>query len=445
MKSVNNTVLKNKIFASNDVVAVACSGGVDSMVLLHYLNSQASKFKIKVVAVTINHQIRENGKSDAAFVENYCKKHGIECYSFSGDVPAMAKKNKQGIEEAARDFRYKMFNKLLKEKKATKIALGHHMQDQTETVLLNILRGTGIAGASGMEVVRDGVFVRPLLNTSKTEIMAYASQNDVPYVEDETNQNHEYARNYLRNLIMPLIRNKWKNADITINNFAKLCKQDDDYINESISDAGIVIENEQTVKLPVSYFVLNDAVVGRLILRSLKQVGVNSGIEEKHINIIKNLALNSENGAKVNLPDKLFAIKEYNYITLTNKNIELPQKTWKLKTGKTDIPHFGVLEVARGVKIELEDYHHVIDAQKVSKNAVWRYRQDGDVFEKFGGGTKSLSDYLTDIKVPRRIRDTLPVLAHGSEVLVVAGYQISDKVKVDNSTKSKYGINAVRF
>lgn len=445
MESVEKTISKYNLFNQGDVVGVACSGGADSMSLLYYLNSAKQSLGISIVAVTIDHGIRENSKNDVEFVVNYCNKNDIAVLKYSGNVPALAEKNKQTIEQAARDYRYGIFANLLTKKTVTKMALGHHMQDQAETILLNIFRGAGLAGAAGMDIVRDGVYVRPLLKTPKSEIMAYVNINEIPYVEDETNHSNDYARNYVRNQIMPLIRNKWKSADQTICNFGEICKKDNDYINGTIADDGLVLEDSSTINIPVTYFVYAEPAITRIILKAVKLIGVKSDLESKHIELIINLALNSENGATINLPNKVVAIKEYNFVTISNKNFAPKPKQWKFAIGKTDITGFGVLEVKKVRKAQVGEYNHVIDAKCLPKDAVWRYRQEGDMFEKFGGGTKSLSDYLSNKKIPRRRRTYLPVLASGKEVYVIAGVEISNKVKTTESTKTFYGINAVTF
>lgn len=444
MDTVDKVLKEYQLFHKGDIVGVGVSGGSDSMCLLHYLNAHKAELGISVVAITIDHGLREQAKQDVLFVKNFCEQNNIGVLSFKGDVANIKLQRKQTIEQAAREFRYGVFEELLANKKVTKIALGHHLQDQTETILLNIFRGTGLLGASGMDIVRDGVYVRPLLTTPKSDIMAYIEANEVPYINDETNQQNEYARNYIRNLIMPLVRNKWKNADKTISNFGAICKQDEEYIQSTISTKGIVVKNG-TVTIPISYFVYAESVVKRMLLNALKSIGVSVNIENKHLNLVIDLAMNGENGAHINLPNKVKVYKEYHMLTLTNNLYEPVSQEWAFKTGKIDVSGFGVIEVKKTSKPNIEGFDHYVDAKKLPRGVVWRLREDGDVFEKFGGGTKLLSDFLTNKKVPSRLRKTLPVLAKGNEIFVVAGIEISDKVKLDETTKTRYMIKATRF
>lgn len=443
MNGVEQLIKKHNLIVKGDIVGVAVSGGTDSMALLHYLNSIKKSVGFEILAITIDHGLRESSIYDVQFVVNYCVKNNIDVLKFKANLKE--KPSKLTIEERARNFRYSIFEELVEKKVVTKIALGQHLQDQAETILLNIFRGAGLIGASGMEVFRDGIYIRPFLKTPKTEILAYINANEVPYVEDETNSQNEFSRNYIRNLIMPLIRNKWKNADQTISQFGEICRQDDEYISQTISDDGVVFENAGTVKIPVTYFVYPEPVLNRLILKTLRKIGVRQDTESKHIKLITELALNGDNGSGINLPNKVQAIKEYNFLTITNRNFKPKPIEWQFKVGKTDISGFGVLEVKRTKNLNLQEFDHVIDGKKLPKGAVWRYRQDGDNFKKFGGGTKLLSDFLTDKKIPRRIRTHLPVLALGHEVFVVAGVEISDTVKVDKDSTSLIGINAVKF
>ena len=145
------------------------------------------------------------------------------------------------------------------------------------------------------------------------------------------------------------------------------------------------------------------------------------------------------------MPNKVIAVKEYNFITFTNKNTKSTLKPFKLVRGKFDIPNIGALEVYSSTPKSIKDYQNMFDSKKVPKGAVWRFRQQGDVIEKFGGGRKSLNEYLIDKKVPARYRDSIPVLALGSEIYVIAGVEISELVKIDETTKSTYGINFIRF
>ena len=445
MKHVMKLIKDKKLINTGEVVGVACSGGIDSMCLLHYLISIKDELGCEVVAINIDHGLREASASDTMFVKNYCEHNNIKFVGHKVDVHKLLGEKKYTVEQAARELRYKTFKKLLDKKVVNKIALGHHLNDQAETILLNIFRGTGLTGACGMEVIRDNAYIRPMLTTSRVEIQAYASANDIPFVEDETNMSSDFSRNYIRNMLMPIIRNKWSNADANICAFGAVCQEDDAYIYSQINRDSVVYENENTAKIYVNYFVHSDSVVFRLILDTLRHIGVTTNIEKKHLHIIKSMALESKNGCKMSLPNGVSVIKEYNFVTLTNRKRKVKPRTWKMQRGKIDVPNLGVIEIDLVRKVKVGEYQCLIDRNKLPKGCVFRYRKEGDVFEKFGGGTKSLNEYLIDRKVPARLRDLLPVLAKDNEIYCIPGVQISDKVKVDKDTVSAFGINLITF
>ncbi|MGN1208361.1 MAG: tRNA lysidine(34) synthetase TilS [Christensenellales bacterium] len=268
MQSVIKTINKYKMFKHGDVVGVACSGGIDSMSLLHFLNSIKDDYDIEIVAINVDHSIRENSAKDTLFVQSYCNENHIRFYKFKIDSIKIASENKMSLEEAARKGRYGVFDSLISRGIVDKICLGHHIQDQAETILLNIFRGAGLNGAKGMDFVR-GYYLRPMLNTTKLEINQYAGVNEIPYVEDDTNFDETYSRNYLRNIIMPKLRMKWQNLDKNLVDFGNICKEDDEYIKSQMFFDS-VIESDNLVRIPLSYFIYPNPVVNRLILKELE-------------------------------------------------------------------------------------------------------------------------------------------------------------------------------
>lgn len=439
MESVFKTVAENKLFEKGETIAVATSGGIDSICLLDFLNKNKKDFGVKIVAVNVDHQIRENSENDSRFVADFCKKIGVACYKFKVDVLSLAKEKKLGLEEAARIARYKVFDSLVKKGLADKIAIAHHQSDQAETVLLNIFRGAGLKGASGMEA-KQGAYVRPFLNTSKVEIENYATQNELPHVEDQTNADSTYSRNFLRNQIMPLLKTKWNNIEKNLINFAKVCKQDDDYISSTISFDDILIENG-TARIPLYKFATSDAVQNRLVRYAFAKLGLSKDIEKRHLNILKNLIANGENGSKISLPNKLKASLDYDELVLYVPKTKTKFVPKDFKTGKTNFENLTINIKKTAVFDVKKENCHTFDANKLPKDAKWRTRQNGDVFTKFGSGEKKLKDYFIDKKIPNAQRDNIPLLASGNEIYCVLGYEISDKVKVDEKTKKAYVIN----
>ena len=273
MQSALNFIKENDLIKPGERIGVGVSGGSDSIALVHFLNSVKEELDIEVIAIHIDHGIREESRDEANFVISKCKEMGVRAYKFKIDSPKIAKEKNISLETAAREGRYSIFNSLLKKDVVDKIALAHHLNDQAETILMHIFRGSGVSGARGMEAVRDKAFIRPLLNTAKEEILDYINFNSLDYVEDSSNIDNSYSRNFLRNIIMPKILSKWPGAIRAITNFGKTLKEDDDYINSQIYDDAIIYE-EKEAKIPLSYFLYPAPIITRMIIKALKSIGV---------------------------------------------------------------------------------------------------------------------------------------------------------------------------
>lgn len=430
MQNVKNFILQNNLIKPGERIGVGVSGGSDSMALVHFLHSISEEFDIEVIAICVDHGIREESRAEADFVVDRCREMGVRAYKFRIDAPRLAKEKNISLETAAREGRYGVFNTLFKRDVVDKIALAHHLNDQAETILMHIFRGSGVSGARGMEPIRDKRFIRPLLSTSKKEILSYIDYNNLDYVEDSSNADNTFARNYLRNVIMPQIEKKWPGAVGAIVNFGKAVKEDDDYINSQIFDDAIIYE-EKEAKIPLSYFIYPAPIISRMIINALINIGVEKDFEKKHVDMIKELASSHENGKRMSLPFDVVAIKDYDYLTLANRQKVVPQFKCELRCGEFDLPDGRKLVVKRVKDMPQKEGVLYFDYRKVPKSASWRFRQEGDVFTKFGGGSKKLKSFLIDKKVPQRKRDTLPVLADENEVFVIAGVEISEKVKVE--------------
>ena len=418
-----------KTVSQNDVIAVATSGGADSMALLHYMHNAAKNSTFKVIALNVEHGIRgESSISDTKFVKNYCNKHGIDVLTYAVDSVKKAKEEKLSLEEAARALRYDCFYSALKDGKCNKIATAHHQGDNAESVLFNLFRGTGLKGVSGITENFDEKIIRPMLDVSKEEILSYVKENNIPFVTDQTNLSSEYSRNFIRLNVLPKIKEIFPEVEKSIARFSKIAKVEDDFMHGEALKAVNFLDGVAEIALP-----LHQAILTRAVIIALKSLGVEKDWEKSHIDSV-NALVNAQNGTKLNLKKNVVAIKEYDKIVLfneqTNCDIELAfsvgkhflnEKTIEIKPINIDT------DLKKGFKA---------DAAKIPNSAVIRFKRDGDKFTKFGGGTKSLGDYLTDIKTPKRIRNSIPLLAVGNEILVIFGIAVSNKIKVDETTKN---------
>lgn len=437
-------ITDHKMINAGDRIGVAVSGGEDSMALLSILHDLAEKVHFEVVAVHINHNIRRTANSDAKFVKQYCDEHFIEFVKYSVNVPEYSATNKVSVETAARILRYECFENAIKKYKLKKIAIAHHLNDQAETVLMHLFRGCGLDGASGMQPV-SGVYIRPFLEVKKSDIIAYNYRNNIPHVVDDTNEDNSYRRNYIRNMVMPLITKEWRAAPENLASFAKLATRDNQYIANQCDMNGIAREGN-VVRIPLNRFYMPDSIITRTIYYGLDLLGLRPDVEIKHIEAIMALSTDGLNGERVSLPHNAYAVKEYEYISLVRRESRPEFKEYTFKVGKTLVEGFGTITVTKTIsyKLAIQRGLCVVDAKKLPKKAKWRFRLDGDMFEKIGGGSKKLNAFMTDKKIPARLRPTTPVLALDHEIYCVGDVAISEKVKTDMDTIDAYVLEFTR-
>ncbi len=425
----------SKLFSKNQVVAVATSGGSDSMALLHYLFSRQKEFEITVIALNVEHGIRgESSKRDSLFVKNYCEKHKIKLLSYVIDTKRKVKSEKLSVEEAARVLRYDCFFDAINTKQCDVVATAHHLRDNAESVLLNIFRGTGIKGVTGINPCYENKIIRPFLNVSKERINEYIKENAIPFVADESNFCTDYTRNFLRLNVLPKIKEIFPEAESTISRLTKLAKMDDDCLDNLAKKSITVSKNAVEILLPQER-----AIFYRACVLALKNLGVTKDYEKTHVDLIFGL-INAKNGTKLNMPKQVVAIKEYDKIVLY-KEPKRSQTAYPFALGSFEF-FDGALKIEKCDEKTFENFDKndlstfFIDGDKLPNTTVIRTKLSGDVIEKFGGGTKKLKDYFIDKKIPQRTRNHLPLIANGSDVYYVALAGIAEKVKIDEKTKN---------
>ena len=301
----------SKIVSKKQTVAVAVSGGSDSMALLHFMSANAKKYGIKVIALNVEHGIRGQASlSDTEFVKSYCRSRGIELLTYSFDAVKKAKTCKMSVEQAARVLRYECFFKAIDEGKCDKVATAHHRRDNVESVLLNLFRGTGLKGVAGINANYEDKIIRPFLTVTKEEIIEYMTENSVPYITDETNFSDDYTRNYIRLNVLPKIRDAFPEAEKCIARFAEIAKSEDNFMDGVANSALNTDGDKAEIKLP-----LHPAVFNRAVIIALKKLGVEKDWEKSHIDSVYALT-EKQNGTKINLPKNVCAVKEYDKVVL---------------------------------------------------------------------------------------------------------------------------------
>lgn len=440
MQSVINCIKNYDLINENDIIGVAVSGGSDSMALLHFLQNFRKHLDFDIVALHVDHNLRDTSKRDADFVAKMCSEYNIKLLSSQVNVSEFCKKTGRTIEDGARELRYKFFNQCIQDKLVTKIALAHHMKDQAETVLLHILRGSGLQGACGMQEQRN-YFIRPLLHTSKYEILAYIKANNLKYMHDETNDCTDYTRNFLRNEIFPILENKFPSFEKNLCSFADNCKEEHNYICSNI-DFNQIIKKNNEVKIPLEFFKMNISLIYRSMVYALNLLGNFKDFEKRHLELLCNLVKNSTSGSKINLAHNIVAYKDYNHLTLAYDKLLKTNEQVNFKPSEYNVENFGQVNFIKINNLnEIKDkFSNIFDLDKLPKNCVIRTRKEGDLFIKFGGGTKKLKDYLIDKKIPQRYRDFIPLIAKDNIIYAILGIDISELIKYDQNTKNYIGI-----
>lgn len=431
MQKLNIEGIAKKI--KNKRLLVGVSGGVDSMVLLTLLLDLQKNVDFYMEVIHINHNLRgKESDSDEKLVVSYAKQNNVPCIVKSVDVINNKKVSKQTIEESARELRYNAFYDYKKEKKFDFIVIAHNSDDQAETVLMHICRGSGLKGASGIQETDE--LIRPLLNVSRAEIVDFALKNKVPFREDSSNADTKYARNFIRHKILPDIENVYLGVKQNLVKFAEIASRDNDFITSMI-DWSVIKTEKKLIKVNSNIFDMHEAISTRIIYKIITMLGVFADIEQKHIELIKELSL-LKNGNYICLPHNLYVYKEYeNLVFSVGKNIAKLDKYQKYELGKIDFANLCIeISEVDSDNVNFGDGSLYFDLDSIPNTAVFRTRNDGDVFHKLGSGTKKFSDYLTDKKVPLRVRDNLIVLASENKVLLAIGFDISDDIKITSTT-----------
>lgn len=434
-------MIKSQIVSILDkypLIALAVSGGADSMAMAEWfrLNRPAGSFLI----LNVDHHIRgEESKRDSDFVESYAKKHGIEYRHYDVDAVSYAEQNGLTLEQAARVLRHKVFEQAASEY-AYAVATAHHMQDQMESVFMHIARGAGIDGLVGMSV-QEGYLLRPLLMTSKEEILQFVQSHNIAYCEDSTNAEDSYSRNFARNRIFPLVEQKFPQFGKSLLRLSDRAREISDFVAEHtpslfVQEGGVYCDFSNKHKV----------IKAEMLRRAFFMLGVTADVEQRHIDGIINF-FESGNGGSVDMPHDTTVYREKNGVVVTKK-VTYIDKTYRFSEGIFELGGFEVhIERVQSFtkrntsEKDLDIYKSLYIAIDGKKDIHIRLRKSGDKIEKFGGGSKSLGDFLTDKKVPLRLKDRLPIVVCSEGVLCACGVDISSIAKVTEWDKEIYKIS----
>lgn len=424
---------KLNIIKKSDKLSLGVSGGADSMYLFYNLMDLKDDWDLDIIVCHLNHGIRETAKRDEDFVKKVCQDYGIKCITKTVNMDEFARKEKISSEEAGRVLRYKFFRE---NSKGRKILTAHNANDRAETVLFNIMRGTGLKGLAGISEVNEDIF-RPLINIRREEIEDYLHKNKLAYFDDETNFEEIYTRNKIRLGLIPEL--KKFNPDI-INSILRL--------SENAEEANGLIE--ELVKENYDKCLGHEFLIPSEIIKLKKFIGqeiIKKYLEE---NFYKENILNRSNilaiydlclgqsGRQIDLGKNIYARRSYDkvYIERLEKKKEKTSKDLKLGINSTD---FGEIFIRKdGEESHANSFIKVMDYDKIRGSLHIRKRAPGDRFKALGmKNNKKLKDYFIDRKVDRLLRDEIGLVCDDEKIIYVVGMDISEDVKIDKNTKNK--------
>lgn len=410
--------------AAGTDVACAVSGGADSMALLWLLHTNAERLGIQVCAAHFNHRLRgEESMEDEKFVRDFCARNGIPVTVGSGDVRARSAETGESVEEAARSLRYEFLLSL----PVDRVAVAHNADDNLETMLLNLLRGTGLRGLCGIPPER-GKILRPLLGVSRAQILAYLAQADIPYRTDSTNLQPNCLRNRIRQQVVPLLLQENPRLHEQFARTARYLRQDEDFLQEQ---AVRLLADSRRADGAFCCAALNAAPVP-LRSRAVKQLLLDSGVKKptaKHIAATERLLQAARPSAQVQLAGVLLR-REYDWLCIgAPQAAELPETVLRVP-GCTEIPEAGLSVFCEFLKkddfFENSTTTFTVKYDMISQSIIrLRPRQVGDTLTTHGG-RKTLKKLLIERRIPRAARAALPVLADAEGVLAVYGIGVNE-------------------
>ena len=431
-------------------ICVAVSGGPDSTALLHLLASLKGDLEIELSVCHINHQLRgKESDDDERFVADLCASLSIPCRITTADVKKYRRLTGGSIQTAARELRYLIFKRIIRVGAADKIATAHTADDDTETVMINFLRGSGLQGLTGIPPVRECRYIRPLIDIGKRQILDYLKRMRITYREDSSNADLKYMRNAVRKNLIPAIEKEFnpglrgtlrRSAEMFSDIQSYLAKQAEEMANKiSAPTAG-----GRGLKIDCAMFKSIDKALQREIIRSIVNRVRKGGalLTFENVESLRNLACGNAPSGELQLPG-LMASVSHGEFYLSRQRFLPPHKfcyRWKSE--------WPVVIKELNCKVTMEKVKPppdlcgngnfvYLDGDAVPDDAQFRNRNDGDIFRPLGGsGTQKLKQFFIDKKIERWKRDGVLLLASGSNVLWVAGYRLSEELRVGKDTKN---------
>lgn len=463
MKRIEKFIQKYHMLTCGDRVIAGVSGGADSVCLFLMLLELREKIGFDLIAVHVHHGLRgEAADQDQQFVEALCEQHRIPLEIFRVNLESIAKKRKQSLEEAGRMVRREAFDSVCKKYGGNKIALAHHQNDNAETLLWNLSRGTGLDGLGGIRPV-NGKFIRPLLCMNRKEIEEYLAKRKQSYCIDETNAGTDYTRNKLRHLVLPILEEQVNSAAVRhMNETMEQIWELQEYMQEQVEAAYQECVQEHFEKAcwiqiqQKSFETFPELIKKMVIRKGMEQVGGKKrDLSHKHVDVMMEL-MNKQVGRTLDLPYEMHAKRNYEGIRLEKqrtysfgeeKKAEIMQECMSelnipgetILTDRNLKLRCKILEKPKNLSIKdipQKIYTKWFDYGIIKSSLYIRTRQAGDTIvidEK--GHQKKLKNWFVDEKIPKEVRDSQLLLAENNEILWVLGHRMSQAYQVKQSTK----------
>ncbi len=447
---VLSTIKDYNLIGENDNIVVGVSGGPDSMALLYVLLEIKDLINFNIYIAHVNHGVRgEDAKADQLFVEGMAKKLGLPCYTKNVNMVEYGKQKGISSEEAGRELRYGFFREILELVGGGKIAVAHNMNDQAETLIMRFLRGTGIDGLKGMDfVIKD--IIRPILGISRKEIELYIKEKEIETVLDKTNLEPIYSRNKVRLELIPYVEENFNpNIVNTLWRTSRISSIDSEFLEEfSKLRYNIIVKNQDKRSIILDGRKLLEehrSIQQRIIRLAILKINDSlQGITEVQISSVINLLLTLGTGREAHLSNDIVAKLIYGDLII-EKGIS---KSINRYSYKLNFPGLNIInDIGYSFDIKVFDIYEdfnmnkdknikYFDLDKIKGELVVRNRIDGDRIIPFGmRGTKKLKDYFIDEKIPKELRDKIPLIVDDENILWVVGYRTNDLYKVTKKTK----------
>lgn len=450
LQVVRKTIKKYDLLTPGDRVVIAVSGGPDSVALADVLFLLKEEYRLKLHIAHLNHMFRgKEADRDAQAVEELARALGLPCTVAKSDVPAFAAEHHMSAQAAARQVRYDFLEKTRANWQGTKIATGHHADDQAETLLMNILRGAGTEGLTGIPPKRDDVYIRPLIEVTREEIEAYCRERGLGFRQDISNFKPVYLRNRIRLELLPLLAKEY-NPGIrsSLVRLGRIMRDENGFMEERVQefwDRLVISGTGSEIIFSLTGFLQAHPALKRRLLRKAWGTlrGDERDLEFIHLEQTLDFLQNGAAGGVIELPRHIIMEKSYDSFRLAATCSE-PEKTVfcheLIIPGNTFIPELGLnieAEVTScwpgSVEFKEEAW---IDYEKLNGPLLVRSRRPGDRFLPLNGcGSKKLKEFFIDEKIPRARRDRVPIVTAGEDIVWIGGIRPDDRWRITDKTR----------